>query len=463
MNIDNYQGKQLDRQNFASALQKGLGRAFLHVKQYGLDNVSDLVLQACLHDQAWDPQCEGSRAKWLFSMFHNSKHFQEFYSAILGALETERDTWNLQQLFELAREMALIGNKRAQETIRGRALKNANRKSSDDDWVGAKEWMEIGGTEGMLELVRIYGQRLLSDPEDFVPKHEVFPEYKISVEHKEMLAAYADKEPTIKAYLKYIEKDKSSSRASSNLAIVSNVNITKEETIKRARERFRENVSLSSIIKRAKNKYGEFLIIYANFGKYATREELETIYSEFLKEKDDDIRLRLLWVFRRAPIPYLDESLFDLADGTNEKLRSASLNALAQITDPRVHELAKHKVLARQLLGPDNVALYLFVNNYTTEDANLITQALLTINPNQEDAHSLVSDIVDIAKRHNDAVLVDALIWGYGITPCSNCRLDVVVQLDKLNRFDGYILNECAFDAYEDIVALAKKRLGHVV
>ncbi len=453
MNIENYQVKRLDRQEFASALQKGLGRAFLHVKQYGLDNVSDLVLQACLHDQAWDPQCERSRAKWLFSMFHNSKHSQEFCGAILDALGTETDTWDLQQLFELAKGMALIGNERARESIKERALKIAIGKSSDD-WLGAKEWMEIGGTEGMLELVRIYGQRLLSDPEDFVPKHEVFREYKISAEHKTILAIYADKEPGIKAYLEYMGKDKSSSRGSSNL--------TKEESIKRSRELFRKNVSLSSIIKRAKNKYGESSILYANFGKYATREELEVIHSEFLKEKDDDIRLRLLWVFSGAQIPYLDENLFELANGTDEKLRSASINALAQITDSLVHELAKYKVKTRQLLGADNNALQLFVNNYATEDANLIIQALLSIKPNQEDAHSLVNDIIDIAKRHNDAAFVDALIWGYGITPCSNCRHDVVVQLDLLDHFNGYILNECAFDAYEDISALAKKKLGHV-
>lgn len=59
----------LSRVEFASALRKGLGRAWLQVASFGLDNVVDLVLDACLRDQSYDPQCESSRAGWLFGMF----------------------------------------------------------------------------------------------------------------------------------------------------------------------------------------------------------------------------------------------------------------------------------------------------------------------------------------------------------------------------------------------------------
>ncbi len=57
--------RRLSREEFEAALQRGHGRAFLHVRAYGLQNVADLLLDACLHDKAYDPQCEDSRAKWL--------------------------------------------------------------------------------------------------------------------------------------------------------------------------------------------------------------------------------------------------------------------------------------------------------------------------------------------------------------------------------------------------------------
>jgi hypothetical protein len=53
------------RDTFAGALRKGQGRALMHVRHHGLNDVADLVLAACLEDQSYDPQCEGGRAAWM--------------------------------------------------------------------------------------------------------------------------------------------------------------------------------------------------------------------------------------------------------------------------------------------------------------------------------------------------------------------------------------------------------------
>jgi len=37
---------RLEREAFADALHKGPGRAFLHVKHHGIEDVADLVLEA---------------------------------------------------------------------------------------------------------------------------------------------------------------------------------------------------------------------------------------------------------------------------------------------------------------------------------------------------------------------------------------------------------------------------------
>ena len=47
--------------------------------------------------------------------------------------------------------------------------------------------------------------------------------------------------------------------------------------------------------------------LYSRFGRHATPEELEAIYARLMQEKDDAIRVRLLWVFRRAPLPRLPD------------------------------------------------------------------------------------------------------------------------------------------------------------
>jgi len=49
---------KLEKEEFASAVRKGLGRALMHVVNFGLDGIDDLVLDACLHNYCYDTQIE---------------------------------------------------------------------------------------------------------------------------------------------------------------------------------------------------------------------------------------------------------------------------------------------------------------------------------------------------------------------------------------------------------------------
>ena len=456
MNTGNHQVNKMDRQEFASALQKGLGRAYLYVKRYGLSEVSDLVLSACLHNQAYDAQCEGNKSGWLFSMFKDTVYYEDFRSNILNSLETETDTWDLKQLIDITKEIALNGDAYAVNCVRKCALKIA-QSPSVHDWLGAEEWMEIGGIEAMLELVRIYGERLLADTEGNVPGSEIFPDCSISKEYREVLIEYSEKEPSVKAYLQYLEKKQSL------LGPVSNIKILKADNFKEASQRPREHgyreSEVNSIIELAKNKKYEYPGRYFSFGRFASKEELDTIYSYFLAEKDDDIRLRLLWVFTGGQAPFIDGSLFELANGNNEHLRWTAIRVLSHLSDSRIHELAVSKLKTKQITGIDNDALDLFINNYTGEDADLIAITLLPMNPEYVDAFSLARSIIKIAENNHDVALVDILKWAYEVTPCSHCRNRVITIMDSLNYFNGEILYECQFDSNEDISELAKKKL----
>ena len=93
-----------------------------------MDDVADLVLKACLQSQAYDPQSESSKARWLFDMFKNTKQYAKFSEAILNGLKRKRETWDLQQLFELAEEMAKNGDEQAREAVRERAFKKGQER-----------------------------------------------------------------------------------------------------------------------------------------------------------------------------------------------------------------------------------------------------------------------------------------------------------------------------------------------
>jgi hypothetical protein len=440
--------RRLEQDEFVQAIRKGLGRALLHVIHYGMDEVADLVLEACLHNQSHDPQCESSRASWLFRMFGHSTQYPRLGESILSKLKTETNPWNLLQLCGLAKEMAARGDKGARQRL-GECVREKASIPLDDDWVGADLWVELEGIDGLLELARIYGQRLVLHPDDFVPDN-LLSINETKQGFKEILFQHAQKESEIKAYWDYLE--------ARGVLNPRSAPVDKEVARRRHHERVRQQHSVESILRDARNKLGQYPGRYTLFGRHATPDELKAIYTHLLKETDEAIQLRLLWIFRRAPLPELNEILFRWADGTDEALRQASIAALAQKADEQVHDLARSKVYAGKLVGADRGALDLFLNNYANGDAHLITQALVALNPNLEDAHSLGFSLAELAEQRRDVELANALKWVYENTPCTNCRYKVIKQLSSLQQFDEALLYECEFDAEEDIRTFAQKQ-----
>lgn len=457
----------LNREGFAEALKKGLGRALLHVKHHGLKNIEDLVLNACLHDQTYDPQCESNRAEWLFGMIKNRQEFPVFQDKILNALKKEKYHWDLQQLFQFAKLMAQQGDNDAHQQLRNRVLEVAASPSEYDSF-GAEELVELDGVDGLLDLARIYGQRLLNDPEDYVDElllkcggdenEEAF---------KTALIQQAEHDPSIRAYKDYLQRN-------GVLEPPNTRPIDREASYLHRKKRFRQKYTLKRIIEDARNGVGEVDYIYMQFGQFATADELEKIYSQLLKEKNESVQLRLLWVFAGASMPRLYSIAFELATGNNDSLRKASIAALAQISDKQVHKLARQKVQRGELLGPDEKVLDLFIRNYEDGDALLIAKALNRISPDKYEAHNLGSSIIDLTdqydlnsrfplrriykeKHYDDPTLAKPLIWVYENTPCMNCRNDSVVNLDKLNQLKDSIIYECLFDVDEETRAFAQK------
>lgn len=447
MNNEKYPVNRLDRNEFAVALRKGQGRALSHVKEYGLDEVADLVLEACLHNQLYDTQCESGRAGWLYAMFGGSPYAPRFREAILENMKTETEGMDLNQLCDLAQEMAAHGDPLARERFRERVRELAGRP--DTDWSGIHAWLELDGNEALLELARIYGRRLLINPDEEVPDY-LLTATKSEQAARDLLRRVSSEEPAIKAYWDFLEKKG---------VFAPQVPVDKETAKQQRHEKVRQQLSLEDTLQKAKNKFGKYpSFYYMGFGQHATPGELEEIYRRLMMETDEEVQVRLLWVFRRAPLPRINELFLLWAGGCNDALKEASLYALSQISDPRIHALARAKVKEGRLRGEDCKTLHLFLNNYQPEDAPLIMTALGAIEPNPDEAHSLGLDLINLSERHGDGGLAPALRWVYENTPCSKCRHGAIEQLDRLNQLPDDVVYECLFDGDEEIRAFAKQK-----
>ena len=112
---------RLTREQFRDALRKGLGRAAIHVRLHGDEDVRDDLLEACLRDVAIDAQCEGNRGEWLYSIIELTKDVGFYRDPVLRALadlHPDRDTtWTASQLFAIAANFAEDGYSEARQII----------------------------------------------------------------------------------------------------------------------------------------------------------------------------------------------------------------------------------------------------------------------------------------------------------------------------------------------------------
>ena len=58
----------LNDAQFRRALQAGHGRALMHVVRHGVGQSLEAVVDACIHNRAYDAQCEGDRARWMLEI-----------------------------------------------------------------------------------------------------------------------------------------------------------------------------------------------------------------------------------------------------------------------------------------------------------------------------------------------------------------------------------------------------------
>jgi hypothetical protein len=441
INGNNFPIKRLNSADFASALRKGQGRAKLHVIRFGLEDVKDLVLEACLRNQVYDQQLESGRGDWLFSMFRDSSHFPEFRNAILKALETETDSRNYFQLCHLAWEFADLGDGEARRIFG----KNVYRMASDpniDVWPVADWWVELEGAAGFLELARIYGKRLLADPNAVV--FDLHSHFEDHPEYREMLEEYSPKAVAINAYRKYLEGQADMQTTWERLTL--------EEKKQENHLRVREKYTVQGILNDAKKGVGKLPGRYLTFGMHATAEEMEQVYAVLVNETQNPVRVRLLWVFRRARLPRLDDILLEWAVAADDDLRAASIAALAQVSDERVHRLARLKTAASNLLGADHESLKLFMQNYEPEDAALIMKSLAGLRTiREEDSNELGFNLIELAVKYQDPGLADGIRWVYENAPCGFHRYRAVDWLNKFGLFTDALRFECQYDANADI------------
>src|SRR5580658_1681610 len=100
----------MNEQEFRDAMHNGLGRAILYTRDHDVSRFRETILDACLHCYAVDPQCEGTRALYMFELIDLTPEKNYYHAEILRVLRNCGDDWDAVQRFRLASYMAMDGD-----------------------------------------------------------------------------------------------------------------------------------------------------------------------------------------------------------------------------------------------------------------------------------------------------------------------------------------------------------------
>jgi hypothetical protein len=439
----------LNRDEFAIALRQGRGTALMHVMEHGLAGVEDLVLQACLENQAYDRQCEDFRAAWHYEMFKDAPAYARLSQSIVAALDADPDTFSAEHVCELVGLMAQNGDQAA-----GLALRKFvwGQEEISAEVTGSHAIVALDGLPAFVELARRLGRFLLENPGEYVDSLDYLTEDRaiaeVALAH---LRPLAQGDVAIAAFV-----SKEELRAVESAAIPNTSDEQKTVNREKYRAEQMQEWPVERILDAASSAARTAKYAFVKFGRYASEHELNLVLERLETESGVEARRRLLWIFRKATLPKMSSLIWELANDSDSELRREATIALASLRDPSVGELGRQRFRDGDFSGADDDVIELFTLNYQPGDGALILGALEKMNPNDDDAHALAMAVRAVCAENDVAELAQLSVWIYRTNPCTICRERAIERLIDIQNVPQDIAIECRHDACKDTRDLVK-------
>jgi hypothetical protein len=433
----------LGRENtepFDDALQKGLGRAVLLAREAPRSApLRASVMAACRHQQAYDPQCEGTRTTYLLELVDALDLRDEIRAQTLAALPTTVDDWDLPPLIGLANVFAREGDREAQRVLRAQLVEGP--LSADV----ALAIVAIDGAaglhdpkSGLLFAARIVGERA-TDGDEWMAS-EIVEEAHVLLGSEAVSACLAEGAARSPAIARFVEL---------------------LEALRRAREKGAATpqppptlAELLAVAAAPPSRPRAGWPLATRWGRTASAGELTRAVDALVGEHDSAVQALLLRIFTRTKYPASPERLFELAHSPEAIVREQAVLALGLLEHPAIRAFAFERLGAAE---PSWAALALFAHNASPGDGALVAKLLATgsAGSDADAVHARVGHVLAGRPEHlGVAEWRGPLEWVYEASPCSLCRGDAVEHLVPAGLLDVARTAEARFDCREEIRAL---------
>lgn len=375
-------GRKWAKTQFKEGFKRGLGSSYLMLKESNnREKYKGIVLWCCLRNTCYDTQCEGGRGSFLYKaicLYEDKSYFEE--AIIHKFMQKNLDTGRLfSQLCELLYLFAAGGSIEAREALyeKYNALLGSLSRRNNPAVKESLEWLcvwltSLDGFPAFKRIVIQFGEYSLNNSEAvnmdwfYSNARNKFGDNRVDT----FLQSNAVRSDYVKAFLNSVIH-----------TVMQN-------------ERSVEPPTLEKLIEAAKEKQSRFRSrgLALRFSRTATEDELLRLAEYAVQETDLEIKLELLWTFKKVRFPLDEQFIFELTESDNEAIRDVAFEMLQHVPSDRIHGYAIDLIKQRKELAN---ALSLLCYCFKSEDETILLEGIQSLPVSYEDGewHGVFMDV----------------------------------------------------------------------
>ena len=405
------------------------------------------ILWGCLNGFAFDAQCEGSRAAYLYRLVCLFPDRESFVPAITEkylSLNT-RKSWEHLHFSELLSYFAEDGSELAEKTLREKYNNIYNKM------IAKKRFGLVDFDRECLEyLAIIFGLRNINgwiDVASDLGKLAIANDHYRNHFCFDWFLFYSRDKYTEKRLLNLLEKKKSTSKS---LSVFYDLYVSEIKAEKERNESGRhETDTVPSVEKLLEDSQNGHLIRRdaMRFRRQAEANEKKRLAEELEKENDPEKKADLLTVFFSTDYPGSKSKLIEYTESKNANLRE---NATRVFVSSKGSEIVSHALALLKQKTNRYAALCALIVNYKNKYKSLILDELKTGKLSDDELHGIVIAI-NSAKDNEVNLPREFFEFAYDQSPCACCREHIVYYMSKHGWLNDEIINECVYDCNNEI------------
>lgn len=423
--------------SFKKYMERGLGRTF-----YILENSEDIniykeiILYGCLNNISYNLVFEGTRAYYVFCLMSYFDDTEFFENRIFNKYDINLDNNTFKHLSDL---LVLLykdnKNKLAKELLEKSYSKLITKVSFNEDELIKLDYICICLKQaGGLKRVK----KIILDIDKFNP-HLIS-----SNDLGWFFNVVLDRYKNISDYIK---------ENCTNIKL-EDINSYSHKEINEKKDK-EEQQTADKLLKEIKDEKVKYFFPYG-FARFADNLEKQKLVDYYFKEKDIDVKKKLLSTISKGDFPITFDILAQEFNQACDELKESILDVIVSLNDIRI------KDYGYSLLENENYfysGIEMISKYYEADDYNNFVKYVKKVNISYEDDrwHHIFFAICELFYESKKILPNELLYFIYENTLCSYCRERYVRLLRKRNLLTNQIIDECKDDCNYDIRKYVKR------